>query len=121
MDSPGIVNRGSDDSGFFQVATVLADRVPIEIHRVFNPNADDPFIRFVCGEGDAPAVVDRGKLGSVKCPGGEVPEGVLDLPAALRAGDAHARRVCLSRRYLYDRLDEAGRDAWRDAMAECGT
>jgi hypothetical protein len=120
MDAPGIVNRGSDSSGFFQVSTLLADRAPLEMHRPRNPNADDPFIRFVCGEGETPAVVQPGKLGSVRCPGGEVPVGVVDLPAALRASDVHALRVCASRRFLYEHLDTLGRSVWIDAMAECG-
>jgi hypothetical protein len=120
MDAPGIVNRASDSSGFFQVSTVLSDRAPLEMHRPRNLNVGDPFMRFVCGEGETPAVVEDSGLGSVRCPGREVPVGVLDLASALRAADPHALRVCASRRFLYEHLDALGRSVWIDAMAECG-
>jgi hypothetical protein len=118
-DAPPAPNRGADSSGLFQVPTVLSDRAPLETYRPRNANADDPFVRFVCGASEEPAIVDKGGLGHVTCAGGEVPEGVLDLGTAIRLSDAHALRVCASRRSLFEHLDEEGKTAYRSAMAEC--
>jgi hypothetical protein len=59
MDEHGIVNRGADASGFFQISTVLADRAPLETYRPVNSNLADPYLHFVCGPDETPARLDR--------------------------------------------------------------
>ncbi len=115
----GLINRGTDGSGFFQVSTVFSDRAPLETYRLNNANASDPFLHFACGEGDTPASLAREAFGRATCPGGEVPVGVLDVRAALRAADPHVLRVCASRRFLYDHLDPDGKRLHAPAIAEC--
>jgi hypothetical protein len=117
---PGVVNRGTDGSGFFQVSTVLEDRAPLETYRPRNANAGDRFMRFVCGEDETPAIADRGMRGRVRCPGGDVPIGVLDVRAALDAGDPHATRMCASRLWLFSHLDAVAQAGFHAAAAECG-
>jgi hypothetical protein len=117
IDDPGAVNRGSDASGFFQPSTVLDDRAPLESYRPRNANAGDPFVRYACASSEVAGTVSTG--GAVTCPGGEVPVAVLDVRSALLAGDSHARDLCASRRYLYERLDDSGRETFREAMAVC--
>jgi hypothetical protein len=115
----GAIHRGTDGSGFFQVSTVLTDRQPIETYRPRNANAGDRFIRFVCGVDESDARIADDGLGGVRCDGGEVPVGVLDVHAALQAGDLHAERLCASRRYLVAHLDAAARRAFQREAAEC--
>jgi hypothetical protein len=112
------VHRGTDASGFFQVSSVLRDESPLEVYRPRNANAGDSLVRFVCKDG-GDAQVEANARANVHCPGGSVPVGILDLPAAMKAGDPHARRLCASRRYLYAHLDAAARDAFASAEREC--
>jgi hypothetical protein len=116
---PGLVNRGTDASGFFHLSTALFDRAPLETYRARNPNLRDPYVRFVCGERELPAQPDPQQPGGVRCPEGDVPVGVLDVVASRRAATPHAARLCASRRFLYDRLDERGRGLFRAAIETC--
>jgi hypothetical protein len=117
VSDPGIASRGTDDSGFFQASSVFDDRAPLESYRPRNANQGDRFVRYVCGRSQAPATAQTD--GSVSCASGEVPIGILDIRAALREGDAHARSVCASRLYLFERLDGPGQKAMAEPMAVC--
>lgn len=119
-EAPGIVNRGTDGTGFFHASTILEDRAPLETYRSRNANAGDPFVRFVCGTSEVPTVPEPGLRGIVRCPDGEIPVGILDVASAIHARDPHGLRVCASRRYLVDHLDETGRRVFGGAMAACG-
>lgn len=113
----GLVNRGTDASGFVLIQTVLEGRAPLETYFPVEHNLTDPFIRFVC-DGGAAAARAPGKLPT--CPEDRVPTGVLDVGRALGAGDPRVRRLCEARRYLRDHLDETGRKVFRRSFDECG-
>jgi len=113
--NPGLVNRGTDGSGFFHIPTVLGDRAPIETYRPRNANASDRFVSYRCETGQASVDARAG----VTCPDGRVPVAELDLTAALRAADPHARAVCASRRYLLEHMSEAARSVYQDAARAC--
>jgi hypothetical protein len=123
VDDPALVNRGTDDAGFFHVSTVLDDEAPLETYRPRDQNLDDPFLAYRCG--DRPLVRPTGGAAAdgahLRCPDDDrhLPVARLDLPAALAAKDAHAEAVCRSRRFLYDRLDETGQRHFAPAMARC--
>ena len=112
MSDSGIVNRAADGSGFFQLSSVLRDRLPFETYRPRDANAGDPYIARFCGSARVSASV-------VRCPDGSVLEGELDIRTALLDRDPHAVRVCQSRRAVAAHLDDAGRDAFRESFAEC--
>lgn len=113
----GVANRGTDESGCYQIQGVLSSRQPLETYFPVETNLDDPFIRFSCG--DEPASVDR-EHGKVSCPDRSVPRGTLDVRSALARSDPHARAVCASRRYLFDHADAATRRMFREGFEECG-
>jgi hypothetical protein len=119
----GVPARRTDAAGWFVPETVLLDRVPVEHHRPREMNVDDPFVRFVCpsASGEAPAEVVRHDDGTrwPVCAGKVAAVGVLDLPAALAANDAHARQVCDSRRALFSRMDDEARRAYASAFEAC--
>jgi hypothetical protein len=114
-EASSLVRRGTDGSGLFQPATVLGDRAPLETYRPRNANLGDARIRLVCGPEGRPSVT----AGEPACPGAERLEGIFDVQGAAIAGEPHARRLCASRRYLFDRLDGRGRALFAAAMAEC--
>lgn len=107
-----LVQKHTDASGLFQVLAVLAAEGPFEHYRPHNPNETAPFVKAWCGDVAVP-------VSTSVCPDGLRPLGRLDLPRALAAGDAHALRVCVSRRALAERMDAAGRTAFRAILAEC--
>jgi hypothetical protein len=109
---PGIVSRGTDASGMFQVTSVLRDRLPFEKYRPKDMNEGDPFITRYC---EARQVSSEAKV----CPGGEVLEGALDVRAGLQAKDPHTEQVCATRLSLRERLDATGREVFRAAFAAC--
>ncbi len=109
VTDPGIVNRGTDGSGLFQIADVLKDSSPFETYRPRDGNLKDSFITRRCGDDvtDAPS-----------CQNGMIAVGQLDVVRAVRAGDRHAIRLCRSRLAVATRLDR--RTAEIDsAVAEC--
>jgi hypothetical protein len=110
----------TDASGLYVPLAVLADRAPLSTSRMFHdPNSGEAFVTATCG--DQPAREHLGRRSRwFSCPDDAVPMGMLDVPAGLAAGDPHVLRVCASRRYLFDRLDPAGRRAFTGAFVACG-
>ncbi|MCB9736036.1 MAG: putative DNA-binding domain-containing protein [Deltaproteobacteria bacterium] len=114
------VHRGTDGSGFYVPASVLADEVPLERYRPDDPNVPAPWLAVRCDDG-SPARYAHEKTGRRwRCAGGEVPTARVDLAAALAAGDPHAAEVCASRRWLGDHMTPRARAAFAAALAPCG-
>jgi hypothetical protein len=116
-DTRELPRRRTDGSGFYVPESVFSSRAPLETHRLVDPNADDPFVRYECQSGGAL----RGTRGTttVRCADGSIPDLVLDLAAALAAREPHALRVCESRKRLASRLVPAARAHFAGAIAEC--
>ncbi len=116
--NPHRPRRATDGQGFYQVQEVLTDAAPLETYRPRDPNVKDRFIHYECSQG----AKLRGPQGTtrVRCGDGRVPRLVLDVRAALAAGDKRVGRLCAARRYLAAHLDAQGRVAFHDALAACG-
>jgi len=117
----GIVDRGTDSSGFFTPQTVLFDTLPLERYGDVDPNLDDPLIEISCPDGAPVELVDGTKGGRARatCSKGAVPHATLALAEALSQGDPRALSMCRARLYLYSHLDEAGRTAFAEAVKDC--
>ncbi|MCU0675477.1 MAG: hypothetical protein MUE69_22115 [Myxococcota bacterium] len=115
------LRRGTDASGMHVFRYVLADRAPLETYRPRDPNADDPFVTYECaGEPvDRATLVGPAGTTAIRCPNGDVPTLRYALADALDADEAHARRVCESRRALAGWMTERAREAYADALATC--
>lgn len=124
----GLVNRGTDGTGFFTPQTVFADAVVLEDYGRFDPNVHAPHVSFACADGAAPARAAADETRSkrekdrvrMRCDRGVV-TATYDLAAALAAGDARAARVCASRRWLAARLDEEAMRTFEHAIRICET
>ncbi|NVB37290.1 hypothetical protein G6O69_05570 [Pseudenhygromyxa sp. WMMC2535] len=114
----GVVNRGTDGSGFFTPQTVLLDEIPLERYGTIDPNLRDPWVTLRCPEGEAKLESKKGRL-LATCPDNAVPVGRFDLDKALSHGDERAERICAARRYLYAHLDERGREVFSPAISAC--
>jgi hypothetical protein len=97
---------------------VLTDEAPMETYRPIDPNADDAFVRYVCGDGSTP----DGPRGTtrVRCANGDVPTLRYALREALAAGEPHARAVCESRRALAGWMTARARRTYAAAFSVCG-
>jgi hypothetical protein len=120
-DEASTLRRGTDASGMHVFRYVLDDRAPLETYRPHDPNADDPFVTYEC-EGIATeraALVGAPGTTAVRCADGDVPTLRYALARALDAGEAHAVRVCESRRALAAWMTGRARLAYADALAAC--
>ncbi|MEZ4428159.1 MAG: hypothetical protein R3A51_10785 [Nannocystaceae bacterium] len=117
LHAKGPVHRATDASGLYTIETVLRDRAPIEDYRRHDLNLKDPAITHRCG--DAPALPGAHASAPPQCPDRGVPIAIFDLAASLAEGEPRARDLCRARAYLLERLDEAGLNAFADALTPC--
>jgi len=113
----GVSNRATDDSGCFQIQNVLVSQVPLETYFPVETNRTSRFIKFGCR---AETELQLPETGHPTCANGSVPWGRFDVAAGLKAADEQAEGLCAARRYLFEHLDELGRQAFREGFAECG-
>jgi hypothetical protein len=113
----GVANRGADASGCYQIQSVLLSQLPLETYFPLEQNLGDPFIHFGCREG---AELLRTPDARPRCADGSVPWGRFDVRAALAASSERAERLCASRRYLAEHLDQTGLAVFREGLDECG-
>jgi hypothetical protein len=118
-DQAPLPRRETDGAGFYVPLTVLESQVAVAATRPLDLNADDPFVHVRCGEEPA-RLAHEGEWTWYRCADGSVPIGRRDVRAALAAGDAYTKAVCRSRRYLYDHMDAAAREAFAPSFEECG-
>ena len=114
----GLVNRGTDASGFFTPQTVLANAVVLERYGGVDPNLDDPAITLVCPDGAKPSLQTKNKSKRVRatCPDAGVPVATLDFT---KIDAQRLTKLCRARRYLHQHLDEQGQQVFADALAPC--
>jgi hypothetical protein len=111
----GLVNRGTDDSGFFTPSTILAEAIPLEQYGQFDRSLSDAALVIQCGG----QPVDPATLQHRRCPDGTVAFGVWDAKRAQQLDSGRFEAICESRRYLYERLDEAGKALVVDILRPC--
>lgn len=112
------LHRATDEHGFFVPQAVLSDVCAVADHRPRDLNADDPYVSVRCGELPAQLTHKNGR-DRYSCPGGQLPLAHRDVRAGLAAGHAYTKRVCASRRWLYQRMTVRARDAFAGAFAAC--
>ncbi len=110
ISDPGVVNRGADASGLFQVKSVLQDEQPLETYRPTDANIGRPFMTRRCG--DIATAAGR-------CDDATIMTARLDVRAGMRARDPYTLRVCASRIKLGERLERPLPAPVTEALAEC--
>lgn len=114
-EDDGRPERETGASGLFTPMMVLNERQPVSSARAADLNARDPFVDVLCD--DEPAQFDGLQF---KCPGKLVPEARRRIREGLAKGHAYTRRVCDSRRYLFEHLDDERRRVFKEAFSACG-
>jgi len=117
FDAP-FPRRESDASGFYVPLTVLHSEVAVAATRPLDLNAGDPFVDIHCGD-DPARLIREGEWIWYRCPDESVPVGCRNVRAGIAAGDEYTAAICRSRRYLYDNMDAAAREAFATSLEEC--
>lgn len=113
--------RATDGSGLFELLAVLRDDAPLELNRPRDMNVGLPYFEVRCSNGERAELQTRPDgARRFACKDGSVPVARLDVAQGVAAKDEHALQVCKSRRYLYDRMDEAARAEFRAGFVACG-
>ena len=112
----GLVNRGTDASGFFTPQTVLLDEIVLERYGKLDPNLDNDAVSLACPDGKTLTLVERNDRLRAECPDRAVPVGRVDLHAL---NPDRSAAVCRARRYLYEHLDAEGRQIFASAIQAC--
>jgi hypothetical protein len=119
QQSERVLERGTDNLGFFGPTAVLSDSCVVANHRPEDVNDEDPYVQVRCG--DKPAeLIRKDSFERYDCANGRVPIGYRDVRAGLAAGHEYTRRVCESRRWLFERMTERARRVYADGFAACG-
>lgn len=110
----------TDASGLYVPSMVLLDHAPLSNTGSFHdPNVNDAYISASCGD-SAARIRSAYYADWFHCTNNAMPIGVRDMRGGLRGDDRYTRAVCDSRRYLYARLDQTGRQVFAEAFRVCG-
>lgn len=102
----GLVDRGTDVSGFFTPRTVLWDEVPLEAYGAYDRSWNDPAIDVRC----ANSALTRGEHDSGRrCPDGSIARGRLRWDASELDAQQLLAAVCESRMWIADHMDDEDR------------
>lgn len=112
----GLVNRGTDASGFFTPWTVFADPSPLEFYGGHDRTESDRFSTISC---PASATLGQDDRGRATCTGSVVPLGHFDLVEAMAAKDPRALQICSGRRYLAEHFSPELRQRFAPYLVQC--
>ncbi len=101
----GLVNRGTDGSGFFTPYTLFEDDVPMEQYGAFDHTLADPLIDVLCGEEilDSPQASGWDRT----CTNGQTPRARWRWDRAWSTAPARAKQRCDQARWLFEHMDPA--------------
>ncbi len=111
----GLVNRGTDRSGWFTPQTVLWDEVLLEQYGGHDGSLRDPSIEIRCGD----ATVAAEALEDRRCPDGSLPRGRFRWDRAWEANPERAQAICASRRVLVNATSSDEKAMLNTAIAPC--
>ena len=111
----GVVDRGTDNSGFFTPRAVLWDEGPVEAYGKHNGSLHDPALTVRCNGG----VVDAAALTNRRCPEGEIAQARVQWERAWSNGGARAHMICASRRAIAGWLSPEDRTRLTSVIAPC--
>lgn len=108
----GLVDRGTDRSGFYTPQTVLWDEVPLEAYGSYDRSWDDPAIEVRCAGATA---TEPGR----RCPDGSIARGRLRWDATEPNARAWLASVCESRAWVAAHVSDSDRGVLASALSPC--
>ncbi len=99
----GLVNRGTDGSGFFTPYTLFEDDVPLEQYGAHDHTLGDPLVDVVCGE--EIVAQTEGKTWDRSCPAGQTPRARWRWDRAWAQAPTRAKQRCAQAKWLFERMD----------------
>jgi len=104
----GIVNRGTDGSGFFTPATLFEDDVPLEQYGSFDHTVEDPLVDIRCGE-EILSSTQRKKWNR-RCDNGRAPRALWRWDRAWSQAPTRAKQRCAQAKWLFEHMDDGARE-----------
>ncbi len=101
----GLVNRGTDGSGFFTPYTLFADDIPLEQYGAHDHSMTDPLVDVVCGE----TVIAAAEGWDRTCPQGAAPRARWRWDRAWAQAPTRAKQRCTQAKWLFERMDPEAR------------
>jgi hypothetical protein len=100
----GLVNRGTDGSGFFTPYTLFEDDIPLEQYGAHDRSMTDPLVDIVCGE-----TVIATDGWDRTCPQGAAPRARWRWDKAWAQAPTRAKQRCTQAEWLFERMDPEAR------------
>lgn len=111
----GLVDRGTDHSGFFTPQTVFFDEVVLEAYSAHDRSWDDPSVEIRC----AGQPLTQRTPGARRCPDGSIARGRVQWGATEPVARARLAEVCRSRRWLTAHMAPKNRAKMSPAEGPC--
>lgn len=112
----GLVDRGTDRSGFYTPQTVLWDEAPLEAYGAHDRSWHDPGIEVRCG--GEPVTIPENEAPR-RCADDSIARGRLRWDVAEPAAKAHRAEVCEGRRWLAAHMSQEDRAKLVEALQPC--
>ncbi len=100
----GLVNRGTDGSGFFTPYTLFEDEVPLEQYGAHDHTLSDPLVDVLCGEEIIASPQASGW--DRTCADGQAPRARWRWDRAWKTAPTRAKQRCDQAKWLYEHMDE---------------
>lgn len=104
----GLVNRGTDGTGFFTPYTLFADEAPLEQYGAHDRTLVDPLVDILCGETIVASPQDTGW--DRTCPNGVTPRARWRWDRAWETAPTRAKQRCTQAMWLFERMEPAARN-----------
>ena len=108
----GLVDRGTDVSGFFTPRTVLWDEVPLEAYGAHDRSWDEPALEVRCA---GVPVTEAGR----RCPDGSIARGRLRWDVTTPQARLHQTAVCESRTWVLAHMNDEHRARLAPFLVPC--
>lgn len=113
----GLVNRGTDGTGFFTPYTLFEDEAPLEQYGAHDRTLTDPLVDILCGDAVVDSPQDTGW--NRTCPDDVTPRARWRWDRAWSLDPTRAKQRCTQAMWLFERMEPAARNEVEHFFDNC--